>query len=218
MTPGRYTEDELVEQPAIALFEELGWDHIDAYHETLGPDGTLGRDNRSEVFLIGRLRQALERLNPQTPSEAIDDAVNEITKPRTAMHYARANAEIHALLRDRVEVSVRQPDGTTLPEKLAVVDWEQAENNDFLLVSQLWVHSDLYKRRADLVGFINGIPLIFIELKASHKNLRHAYDDNLSDYRDAIPHVFEPNGFIILSNGAETKVGTVTSGWEYFSE
>jgi type I restriction enzyme R subunit len=218
VTPGRYTEDELVEQPAIALFEELGWDHIDAYHETLGPDGTLGRDNRSEVFLIGRLRQALERLNPQTPSEAIDDAVNEITKPRTAMHYARANAEIHALLRDRVEVSVRQPDGTTLPEKLAVVDWEQAENNDFLLVSQLWVHSDLYKRRADLVGFINGIPLIFIELKASHKNLRHAYDDNVSDYRDAIPHVFEPNGFIILSNGAETKVGTVTSGWEYFSE
>ena len=85
-------------------------------------------------------------------------------------------------------------------------------------VSQLWVHSDLYKRRADLVGFINGIPLIFIELKASHKNLKHAYDENLSDYRDAIPHIFEPNGFIILSNGAETKVGTITSGWEFFSE
>ena len=218
MTPDRYSEDELVEQPAIALFEELGWEHINAYHETLGFDGTLGRDNKSEVFLTGRLRQALERLNPETPSEAIDDAVNEITKPRAAMLYARANAEIHGLLRDRVEVSVRQLDGTTLPEKLTVIDWEQPENNDFLLVSQLWVHSDLYKRRADLVGFINGIPLIFIELKASHKNLRHAYDDNLSDYRDAIPHVFEPNGFIILSNGAETKVGTVTSGWEYFSE
>ncbi len=216
--PDRYSEDELVEQPAIALFEELGWEHISAYHETLGPDGTLGRDNRSEVFLTGRLRQALERLNPETPSEAIDDAVNEITKPRTAMHYARANAEIHALLRERVEVPVRQPDGTPIPEKLAVIDWEHPDNNDFLLVSQLWVHSDLYKRRADLVGFINGIPLIFIELKASHKNLKHAYNDNLSDYRDAIPHVFEPNGFIILSNGADTKVGTITSGWEYFSE
>jgi len=218
VTPGRYSEDELVEQPAIALFEELGWEHISAYHEMLGPDGTLGRDNRSEVFLTRRLRQAVERLNPGIPNEAIDDAVNEITKPRSAMQYARANAEIHALLRDRVEVSVRQPDGTTLPEKLAVIDWERPENNDFLLVSQLWVHSDLYKRRADLVGFINGIPLVFIELKASHKNLRHAYDDNLSDYRGTIPHVFEPNGFVILSNGAETKVGTITSGWEYFSE
>ena len=218
MTSSRYSEDELVEQPAIALFEELGWEHINAYHETLGPDGTLGRDNRSEVFLTGRLRQALQRLNPQMPSEAIEDAVTELTKPRTAMHYARANAEIHALLRDRVEVSVRQPDGTALPERLTVIDWENPENNDFLLVSQLWIHSDLYKRRADLVGFVNGIPLVFIELKASHRNLRHAYDDNLSDYRDAIPHIFAPNGFIVLSNGAETKVGTITSGWEFFSE
>jgi type I restriction enzyme, R subunit len=216
--PGPYSEDELVEQPAIRLFGELGWKHIDAYHETLGPDGTLGRDNRSEVFLAGRLRQAIERLNGGMTSDAIEAAVNEVIKPRTTMHYARANAEIHGLLRDRVEVSVRQPDGTALPEKLAVIDWEQPENNDFLLVSQLWVHSDLYKRRADLVGFINGIPLLFIELKASHRNLRHAYDDNLRDYRDAIPNLFAPNGFIILSNGADTKVGTTTSGWEFFSE
>jgi type I restriction enzyme, R subunit len=218
VTPGPYSEDELVEQPAIALFEELGWDHVGAYHETLGPDGTLGRDNRSEVFLTGRLRQALERLNPGMPSEAIEDTIREVTKPRTAMHYARANAEIHALLRDRVEVSVRQPDGTALPEKLAVIDWEQPENNDFLLVSQLWIHSDLYKRRADLVGFVNGIPLVFIELKASHRNLKHAYDENLTDYRDAIPNIFAPNGFIVLSNGAQTKVGTITSGWDFFSE
>jgi type I restriction enzyme R subunit len=216
--PGRYSEDALVERPAIALFEELGWEHIDAYHETLGPEGTLGRDNRSEVFLIERLRQAVERLNPGMPREAIEDAVNEITKPRTAMHYARANAEIHDLLRDRVEVSVHQPDGTALTEKLTVIDWEHPENNDFLLVSQLWVHSDLYKRRADLIGFVNGIPLVFIELKASHRNLKHAYDDNLSDYRDAIPSLFAPNGFIVLSNGAETKVGTITAGWEFFSE
>ena len=215
---GRYTEDQLVEQPAIKLFEELGWETVNAYSETLGPDGTLGRDSRSEVFLVRPLRVAMERLNPDVPGEAIDEAVAEITRPRTAMHYARANQQVYSLLRDRVEVAVRQPDGTTLPEKLTVIDWEDPENNDFLLVSQLWVYSDLYHRRTDLVGFVNGIPLVFIELKASHHNLKHAYDDNLCDYRDAIPHLFVPNGFLVLSNGAETKVGTVTSGWDFFSE
>jgi type I restriction enzyme R subunit len=215
---GQYSEDQLVEQPAIELFAKLGWETVNARSETLGPNGTLGRDNKSEVFLSRRLRSALERLNPGMPAEAIEQAVTEITKPRTVMHYARANQQIHALLRDRVEVSVRQPDGTTLPERLSVIDWENPDNNDFLLVSQLWVHSDLYHRRTDLVGFVNGIPLVFIELKGSHKNLKHAYDDNLRDYRDSIPHLFTPNGFLILSNGADTKVGTITSGWEFFSE
>ena len=221
MTPplaGRYSEDQLVEQPTIRLFEELGWENLNAYEETLGPDGTLGRDNRSEVFLVRRLRAAIERLNPNAPSEAVEQAIAEITKSRAAMHYARANQEVYKLLRDHVEVSVRQPDGRRLPEKLTVIDWETPENNDFLLVSQLWVHSDLYHRRCDLVGFVNGIPLVFIELKASHKNLKNAYDDNLRDYRDTIPHLFIPNGFLILSNGADTKVGTITSGWAFFSE
>lgn len=221
MTPApsrRYTEDQLVEQPAIRLFEELGWESVNAYYEKLGPDGTLGRDNKSEVFLVRRLRPAIERLNPVMPAEAVEQAVTEITRPRTAIQYARANQQIHALMTDRIEVSVRQPDGTTLPEKLNVIDWENPENNDFLLVSQLWVHSDLYHRRTDLIAFVNGIPLVFIELKASHRNLKHAYDDNLRDYRDSIPHLFIPNGFIVLSNGAETKVGTTTSDWEFFSD
>jgi type I restriction enzyme R subunit len=218
VTARQYTEDQLVEQPAIKVFEDLGWDSINAYHETLGPHGTLGRDNRSEVFLVRRLRGAIERLNPGVPAEAVEQAVTEITRPRTALQYARANQQVHALLRDRVEVSVHQPDGTTLPERLTVIDWENPENNDFLLVSQLWVHSDLYHRRTDLIGFVNGLPLVFIELKASHRNLKHAYDDNLRDYRDAIPHLFIPNGFLVLSNGAESKVGTITSGWEFFSE
>ena len=216
--PGRYTEDQLVEQPAIALFEELGWAHVNAMQETVGPEGMLGRDNRAEVFLNQPLRAAIERLNPEAPAESIELAVIEVTRSRAAMHYARANQEIYTLLRDRVEVSVRQPDGSTLPERLSIIDWENPENNDFLLVSQFWVHSDLYHRRADLVGFVNGIPLVFIELKASHKNLRNAYDENLSDYRDTIPHLFTANGFILLSNGAESKVGTITSDWEFFSE
>jgi type I restriction enzyme R subunit len=213
-----FSEDQLVEQPAIRLFEELGWHHVNAYYEMLGPGGTLGRDNKSEVFLVERLRASIERLNPDMPAETVEQAVTEITRPRTTLHYARANQQLHSLMRDRVDVSVRQPDGTALPEKLAVIDWENPENNDFLLVSQLWVHSDMYRRRTDLIGFVNGIPLVFIELKASHRNLKRAYDDNLRDYRDTIPHLFIPNGFLVLSNGAQSKIGTITSGWEFFTE
>jgi type I restriction enzyme R subunit len=216
--PRPYSEDAAVEQPAIELFGKLGWDHVNAYHEKLGVDGTLGRETRSEVFLTRRLRDALERLNPDAPASAIDQAIDEITKDRSALHYARANREVHELLRDRVPVSIRKPDGSKETERIAVIDWDNPSNNDFLLVSQLWIKSDLYERRTDLLGFVNGIPLVFIELKAAHRNLKRAYDDNLTDYRDTIPNVFAPNGFIVLSNGAETKVGTITSPWEYFLE
>jgi len=218
MTPGRYTEDAAVEKPAIDLFGELGWTHINAYTEQFGADGTLGRESKKEVILTRNLRPALERLNPDASPEAIEDVIREITRDRRALHYARANEEIHELLRDRVPVTVRKPDGSKETERLAVIDWEHPENNDFLLVSQLWIKSDLYERRTDLLAFINGIPLVFIELKAAHRNLKHAYDDNLRDYRDTIPEIFTPNAFIVLSNGAETRVGTITSPWEHFLE
>ena len=214
----RFTEQQLVEIPAIEVFQDLEWETVNAYNEVLGANGTLGRDNKAEVFLLRRLRAAIERLNPGIPADAVDQAVVEITKPRGALHYARANQEVYSLLRDRVEVQVRQADGTTLPERLSVIDWDTPENNDFLLVSQFWVHSDLYKRRSDLIGFVNGIPVVFIELKASHHDLKEAYDNNLRDYRDTIPDLFVPNGFLILSNGSDTKVGTITSGWEFFSD
>jgi type I restriction enzyme R subunit len=216
--PSPYAENDSVEQPAIVLFEELGWHHVNAYHERYGADGTLGRLGKSEVILKRSLRLALERHNPALPQEAIEQAVTEITRDRSALHFARANREIHSLLRDRVPVSVRQSDGSKQTEKLSVIDWENPENNEFLLVSQLWIKSDLYERRADLIGFVNGVPLVFIELKAAHRSLRDAYDHNLRDYRDSIPQVFTPNGFIILSNGAETAFGTITSPWEHFLE
>ncbi|MBN2828808.1 MAG: type I restriction endonuclease subunit R, partial [Candidatus Cloacimonetes bacterium] len=97
-------------------------------------------------------------------------------------------------------------------------DWDNMDNNDFFLASQFWASGDMYTRRADLVGFINGIPLIFIELKASHRNLKKAYDENLRDYKSTIPQVFWFNGLIILSNGSKSRVGTISAEWEHFSE
>jgi type I restriction enzyme R subunit len=218
VNPGPFTEDLLVEQPAIELLAELGWSTVNAYAEKLGPDGTLGRDNHGEVVLLRHLRHALERLNPMLPEEAIEQATIEVTKDRSAMDPIRANREVYDLVKDGVEVEVRTADGGKEPERVRVIDWADPSANDFLLVSQFRVAGDMYNRRADLVGFVNGLPLVFIELKASHHKLEEAYDGNLTDYRMAIPKVFWPNGFIILSNGKESKVGTVSSGWEHFAE
>jgi type I restriction enzyme R subunit len=207
---GRFTEDQLVEQPAIELLTDLGWSRVNALYEKLGPEGTLGRDNQGEVFLFRRLRPALERLNPSLPPLAIEQAIAELTKDRSAMDLVRANRELYDLMKDGVEVEVRTDDGGKEPERVRVIDWTDPAANDFLLVSQFWVTGDMYRRRADLVGFVNGLPLVMIELKASHRKLEQAYDDNLTDYRMTVPRVFWPNGIIILSNGRGS--GAATAG------
>jgi type I restriction enzyme, R subunit len=217
-TSRKFTEDRLVEQPAIELFCSLGWETLNAYREILGSEGTLGRSSQREVILVRYLRPSLEQLNPDLPPAAVDLAIDRLTRDRSAMSGPAANREVYRLIRDGVRVNVRQDDGSEQPEVVRVVDWSHPENNSFLLVQQLWIKSDLYERRADLIGFVNGLPLVFIELKASHKRLRDAYDHNLRDYRDTIPQIFVPNAFVILSNGKKSKAGTVTSSWEHFAE
>jgi type I restriction enzyme, R subunit len=165
MTASRkFTEDRLVEQPAIELFSSLGWDTVNAYHETLGPEGTLGRTSQGEVVLVRYLRPALERLNPGVPAEPIQIAVDALTRDRSAMSVVAANREVYRLMRDGVRVNVRQDDGSEQPEIERVIDWDHPELNSFLLVQQFWIKSDLFLRRTDLIGFVNGLPLVFLEL------------------------------------------------------
>ena len=213
-----YSEDILVEQPAIALFTELGWDTLNCFQEQFGISGTLGRVTSGEVVLVAQLRTALARLNPGLPTDLIDLAIEELARDRSIMVSEVANREIYRLLRDGVKVSFRQSDGEEHLETLRVIDWDDPRNNDFLLASQFWITGDMYKRRADLVGFVNGLPLLFIELKASHKKLENAYHHNLSDYKDTIPHIFLYNAFIILSNGSQSRIGSMTAAWEHFGE
>src|SRR6266480_288845 len=104
--PHAYTEDQLVEQPAIGLFAELGWQIALALEETFGERGTLGRETKGEVVLVPRLRAALERFNPTMPPEAISAAVDELTRDRSAMLLPAANREIYSLLKDGIRVSV----------------------------------------------------------------------------------------------------------------
>jgi len=214
-----YSEQELIEQPAIELLKELGWKHINALHETLGPSGTLGRENQSEIILQSRLRIAFKRLNPDLPPEAYTLALEELTRDRSRLSMPAANREIYQLLRNGVKVHIPDPEGDgEKVETVRLIDWDNHANNDFLLVSQFWLVGEMYKRRADLIGFVNGLPLLFVELKASHKQIQTAFTGNLTDYKDTIPHVFWFNAFIILSNGSEAKVGSITSEWGHFND
>jgi len=213
-----FSEDNLIEQTAVKIFGQL-WgaqNFINAYSDE--GEALLGRDNQGQVVLVNHLKPALERLNPEAPSEAISQALEILTRDRSAMSLVNANADIYKLLKDGVKVEVRDERGGFETISIKVVDFSDTENNDFLLVSQMWITGELHKRRPDLIGFVNGLPLVLIELKASHKNLRNAYQENIRDYKDTIPQLFWYNAFIIISNGIESKVGTLTSAYEHFNE
>jgi type I restriction enzyme, R subunit len=219
MTSADYSEDTLVEQPAIALFSELGYDTANCFYEKVGGSAsTLGRETTEEVILSPKLRSALERLNPALNSEAIQLAIEELAHDRSAMSPAQANREVYKLLKDGVKVAFENDDGEEIDETVRIIDWNEPENNDFFLASQFWVSGSIYKRRADLVGFVNGLPLVFIELKKSHGKIEHAYKHNLKDYKQTVPQLFWYNALIILSNGSQAKVGSMTAGWEHFAD
>ena len=209
-----YTEDQLVEQPAIGLFADLGWQTVSAMEETLGATGTLGRETKGEVVLATRLRAALVRLNPTLPAEAINNAIDEITRNRSAMLLEAANREVYGLLKEGIVVSVPDHEhGGQKTERLRMVDWATPENNDFLLVSQFSVTGALYTCRPDLVGFINGLPWVVIELKKPGVSARAAFDENLTHYKQQIPNLFWFNALMIASNGTDSRLGSLTADW-----
>ncbi|CAK0770479.1 type I restriction enzyme, R subunit [Gammaproteobacteria bacterium] len=214
-----YTESQLVEQPAIELFAALGWQTFAAGDEAFGKGGILSRETSGEVVLVERLRTALVRLNPALPGEAITTAVDELTRDRSAMSLAAANRETYLLLKEGLQVAVpdRRHGGQKI-ERLRVFDWERAENNEFLLISQFSVTGVLYTCRPDLVGFVNGLPVVVIELKKPGVPTRTAFDENLKHYQQQIPQLFWFNALLIASNGTDSRVGSLTADWERFFE
>jgi type I restriction enzyme R subunit len=218
MGASTYGEDGLVEKPSIQLIESLGWRSSDCYDEMFGSGSSLGRETPAEVVLVSRLHPVLQKLNSELPPQAIEAAIEELTRDRSSLSPVNANREIYTMLKDGVPVVYRTEAGEQSGERVHVIDWETPLNNNFFLASQFWVSGDMYKRRADLIGFVNGLPIVFIELKAVHKRLKDAYDKNLTDYRDTIPQLFWYNAFIILSNGSESRIGSSTAEWEHFSD
>ncbi|TKB83697.1 MAG: type I restriction endonuclease subunit R [Nitrospira sp.] len=214
-----YNEDALVEQPAIQLFAELGWKTLSALDEIFGVGGTLGRETKGEAVLLPRLRAVLDRLNPSLPSEAISGAIDQLIRDRSVMSLAAANREVVGFLKNGIPISIADPTGGgQKTERVRVIDWDNPDANDFLLVSQFSVTGPLYTRRPDLVGFVNGLPIVVIELKKPGVPAQQAFDDNLTCYKSDVPQLFWSNGLTIASNGTESRVGSLTADWERFFE
>jgi type I restriction enzyme R subunit len=215
-----YSEDTLVQQTmADYLRDVLGWETVFAYNqETFGPEGTLGRVSDREVVLVRYLQVKLMEFNPGLPADAYCDAVRQLVESSAAQSLIATNRDKYALLKDGVQVSFRNEKGELVKRRLRIFDFNEPANNHFLAVRELWVKGDLYRRRADVVGFVNGIPLLFVELKNIHKDIRAAYEKNLADYKDTVPHLFHHNALIVIANGIEAKIGSITSRFEHFHE
>lgn len=212
-----YSEDALIEQATEDVLIELGWKVVTAWqNESFGEQGLLGRDNKTEVVLERYLLAALKRLNPGLPDLAYSRAIEKLVQREADKTIAQQNKIKYQFLKNGVEVSFVNAEGKSQKKTLKIFDFKDYRNNDFLAVRQLEVSGELHNRRPDVVGFVNGIPLVFFELKSHANDLRSAYDDNFKDYKDTIPHLFYHNAFVILSNGTDAKVGTITSPYKYF--
>ena len=224
------TEDRLVQETfANYLRDSLGWESVYAFNdETFGPNGTLGRTDTRDVVLTRDLRDAIIRLNPVLPTGAVDEAVAKLTRYDYSRSTLQHNQEFYTFVRNGVPVTYRDAKGQLCHTQAAVIDFRTGStngqpNNRFLAVRELKItgmRTPGYNRRADLVCFVNGLPLVFIELKAVYKNIRAGFDGNLADYLDesVIAHAFHHNAFLIVSNGHRARYGSITSGWEHFAE
>ena len=215
-----YSENILVQESAGNLLrDELGWDVQFAYNkEVLGKNGTFGRTSYKEILLKRYFNAALKKFNPWINDEQILEAQRILENRLSTSSLLQINEEKYFLIRDGIKVTVKKPNGETEKQTAALIDFKNPQNNYFLAVKELKIHGDLYRRRTDIVGFVNGIPLLFVELKKTTVDVQNAYEDNYTDYQDTIPHLFYYNAFLMLSNGTEAKVGTLGSKYEFFHE
>lgn len=215
-----YSENILVQKSAGDLLrDELGWDVQFAYNtEVLGKNGTFGRTSYHEILLTRYFQNALRRLNPWMTDSQLFEAQKTLESRLSTASLLQVNEEKYFLLRDGIPVTVKKSNGQPETKRAAVIDFQNPENNEFLAIKELKIQGDLYRRRTDIVGFVNGIPLLFVELKKNTVDVQNAYEDNYTDYLDTIPQLFYYNAFLMLSNGTEAKIGTLGSKYEFFHE
>ena len=215
-----YSEDQLIQKSAADLLEnELGWTSVMGWDaEVLGEAGTLGRKSYHEVLLTRHFCKALKSLNPWMTDKQVAEAVERMTGHMSSQSLMQINEQKYLYIRDGIPVTRTKSNGETEEVKAKVIDFASPTKNEFLCVRELWVYGSLYRRRADIVGFVNGIPLLFMELKNHDVEVVDAFNKNYRDYLDTIPQLFHHNAFIMFSNGLEARVGTIDSKWEFFHE
>ena len=215
-----YSENILVQESAgNVLKDRLGWDVVFAYNtEVLGKDGTLGRSNYHEIVLTRYLRQALFENNEWMTEDYCAAAIKTLCSFAASSTLMQINEEKYNLLKNGIPVHVKKDDGTADIRQAAVFNFDEPEKNHFLAVKEMKIHGAHYRRRTDIVGFVNGLPLLFVELKKNTVDVQDAYNCNYTDYLDTIPQLFHFNAFLMLSNGLEAKVGTMGSKFEFFHE
>ncbi len=213
----KFVESE-VENAALNWLESLGWTVISGSDPDMIPGSLFsGRKDYSQVFLENRLIDALRLLNPELPEEAIKDAYRRLTHPEGATLEAR-NRTFHKMLIDGVNIEYRRLDESIAGAQAKVVDFSNPDNNDWLVVNQFSVVENKHARRPDIVAFVNGIPLAIIELKnpADQKaTILNAYNQ-LQTYKAEIRGLFASNELLVISDGVEARVGTLTAGREWF--
>ena len=215
-----YSENILVQNSAgNVLQNKLGWEVVFAYDkEQLGENGTLGRKSHKEIVLTRYLRRALFDNNDWMTEEYADSAVKTLCAYTASATLMQINEEKYSMLRDGIPVQIKKADGTFEARNAAVFNFDDPEKNHFLAVKEMKIRGELHRRRTDIVGFVNGIPLLFVELKKQSVDVKDAYDCNYTDYLDTIPQLFHFNAFLMLSNGLEAKVGTMGSKYDFFHE
>ncbi|MFP4243345.1 MAG: type I restriction endonuclease subunit R, partial [Chitinispirillaceae bacterium] len=213
-----FISEDLIEKEAVkVLVESLGYRSLNAFTADLENlnDGT-NRENKQEVLLLDILKRKTRELNPEVPQNVIDSALEQLTAERSAMSPLLANKDIYYLIKDGLGVDYEDASGAKEHATIRFIDFNDTGRNDFCAVTQLWIKGERYPRRPDIIIYINGLPLVFIELKNSNVKVQNAYDDNLVNYKKDIPQLFNFNAFCVLSNGIETRVGSFTAGYEHF--
>jgi type I restriction enzyme R subunit len=216
--PGQFTES-VVEEATLAWFEELGYTRL--YGPDISPGGA-GRQERAthaDVVLLSRLHAALERLNPTMPTDALEEAMRQVTRSASPSLFEN-NRHFHRMLVEGVDVEYRRADGTLAGGKVKLVDFTPTHvaHNDWLVVNQFTIIEGKANRRPDVVVFLNGLPLAVIELKNptdENATIRAAFNQ-FQTYKQDIPSLFPYNEMLVISDGLEARVGTLTSEWERF--
>ena len=210
-----FTESE-VEDAALEWLESLGWEVAHGPHIAPHAAGSE-RTDYTEVILEHRLRDALARLNPALPTEALDDAFRKLARPDGSTPEAR-NRRFHRMLVDGVTIEYRTAGGALRGAQVSILDYENPANNDWLAVNQFTVVEGEHKRRPDIVLFVNGLPLGLIELKnpADEKATVWTAWQQIQTYRAELSDLFSFNAALIVSDGVDARMGTLTAGREWF--